>query len=149
MSFIEQAYWIIDLMKNHKQIELLKCLQYCIWNNRIKKFMLMKCQPRYKKNSNNIYLRLDEHYPGQKEVNLVIWLLCKSEWTNLTNGMSISKATTSEKCLTAELGVGWPIVLQIDMRPTNVPNHDQKGMLATVLQLMHKKSHLWHDLNHY
>lgn len=56
--------------------------------------------------------------------------------------MSISKATTSEKLLTVELGAGWPIhvvhVLQIDPRPTNVPNRNQKGLLATVLQLMHK-----------
>lgn len=65
--------------------------------------------------------------------------------------MSISKATTSEKLLTAELGAGWPIhvvhVLQIDPRPTNVPNRNQKGLLATVLQLMHK-NHIYDDLNH-
>lgn len=68
----------------------------------------------------------------KKEVKLVIWLLCKSEWTNVTNGMSQSAKPSHQR--TAELGL---MVNCMANRP-NVQNHTQRGLLATVLQLKHK-----------
>lgn len=92
----------------------------------------MPTKLRYK---NNSITRLDEHYPGQKrgKTGYLTAVQIRVNYCNQWN-VSISKAITSEKWLTAELG----LMVNCTTNRPNVQNHTQRGLLATVLQLKHK-----------
>lgn len=96
----------------------------------------MPTKLRYKNNSITycINLRLDEHYPGQKrgKTGYLTAVQIRVNYCNQWN-VSISKAITSEKWLTAE-----GLMVNCMANRPNVQNHTQRGLLATVLQLKHK-----------